>query len=88
MNDYNGFVVSFDNVPGNIFNGRKHGIFNTNTANSVRAAITVLNSSEQKKGFRISPMIRFKNEERKNLLKCDVLESIINDDIQIIDSHK
>lgn len=83
----NGYIVVFDNVPGNIFCGRKHGIFNTNTANSVRAAITVLNSSEQKKGFRISPMIRFKNEERKDLLKCDVLESIINDDIQIIDSH-
>lgn len=31
MNNYNGFIVSFDNVPGNIFCGRKHGIFNTNT---------------------------------------------------------
>ena len=80
----NGFVVVFDNVPGNIFCGRKHGIFNTNTANSVRAAITVLNTSSKKKGFRISPMIRFKNEERKELLKCEVLESTINDEIQIV----
>ena len=48
----NGFIVSFDNVPGNIFNGRKHGIFNTNTANSVRAAITVFNSDYIKKGIK------------------------------------
>ena len=80
----NGFVVVFDNVPGNIFCGRKHGIFNTNTANSVRAAITVLKTSNTKKGFRISPMIRFKNEERKELLKCEILESTINDDVQIV----
>ena len=80
----NGFIVIFDNVPGNIFCGRKHGIFNTNTANSVRAAITVLNSSKKNRGFRVSPMIRFKNEERKELLKCDVLESTINDEIQIV----
>ena len=31
----NGFIVAFDNVPGNIFCGRKQGIFNTNTSNSV-----------------------------------------------------
>ena len=61
----NGFIVAFDNVPGNIFCGRKQGIFNTNTANSVRAAITVLNRSGTLKGFRVSPMIRFKNEERR-----------------------
>ncbi len=83
----NGFIVIFDNVPGNIFCGRKHGIFNTNTSNSVRAAITVLNSSSKNKGFRVSPMIRFKNEERKKLLKCDVLEATINDDIQIVDEN-
>ena len=80
----NGFVVVFDNVPGNIFCGRKHGIFNTDTANSVRAAITVLKTSNTKKGFRISPMIRFKNEERRELLKCEILESTINDDVQIV----
>ena len=48
----NGFIVSFDNVPGNIFCGRKQGIFNTNTANSVRAAITVFNKSNKLKGFK------------------------------------
>ena len=54
---------------------RKHGIFNNNTANSVRAAITLLKKSDDKKGFKITPMIRFKNEERNKLLKCKVLYS-------------
>ena len=73
----NGFIVSFDNVPGNIFCGRKYGIFNTNTANSVRAAVSVLKKDENKKGFRISPLIRFKNEEREKLLNNRVLEKVI-----------
>ncbi|MBO5947655.1 N-6 DNA methylase [bacterium] len=80
----NGFVVSFDNVPGNIFCGRKHGIFNTNTANSVRAAITVLNKSENIKGFKISPLIRFKNEERKKLLSNDILVNTLPEKLQIV----
>ena len=81
----NGFIVNFDNVPGNIFCGRKHGIFNTNTANSVRAAITLLKKSDDKKGFKITPMIRFKNEERNKLLKCKVLEKVLPNEYQIID---
>lgn len=84
MNNYNGFIVSFDNVPGNIFNGRKHGIFNTNSTNSVRAAITVTENLKNKKGYRISPLIRFKTDERKILLNNKCLESLINDDYQIV----
>ena len=83
-----GFVVSFDNVPGNIFCGRKHGIFNTNTANSVRAAITVLNKSEEKKGFRVSPLIRFKNDERERLLNSELLEETLPNSYQVIGSNK
>ncbi len=83
MNNYNGFVVSFDNVPGTIFCGRKHGIFNSNTSNSVRAAITVVqNLSQNKSGFKISPLIRFKAIERESLLKNDVLESFLNPQFQ------
>ena len=82
----NGNIFVFDNVPGNIFYGKKHGIFNSNTANSVRASITILNSSKEKKGFKVSPMIRFKKEERKKLLKNDILESTLNDNLQIIDN--
>ena len=81
-----GFIVAFDNVPGNIFCGRKHGIFNTNTANSVRASITVL-SKDSSKGFKVSPMIRFKNEERSKLLKCSVLEKTLGKEMQIIDDN-
>ena len=81
-----GFIVAFDNVPGNIFCGRKHGIFNTNTANSVRAAITVLKKNSCYKGFKVTPLIRFKNEQRAELLRCDILESLLNEEIQIVDS--
>ena len=80
----NGFIVSFDNVPGNIFCGRKQGIFNTNTANSVRAAITVQNRNSVNKGFKISPLIRFKSAERKRLLNIDILEQLLPDNYQII----
>lgn len=79
-----GFIVSFDNVPGNIFYGKKHGVFNSNTSNSVRAAITVVNSSKTKKGFNISPLIRFKNEERSRLFKTSVLENTLNDEYQLV----
>lgn len=86
MNNYNGFIVSFDNVPGNIFNGRKHGIFNTNKGNSVRAAITVVENKENIKGFKLSPLIRFKTEERSKMLNNKYLESLINNRYQIVDS--
>jgi len=84
MNGHNGFVVSFDNVPGAIFIGRKHGIFNTNTGNSVRAAITVVEDKGCAKGFRMSPLIRFKNIERSELLKCSVLQRFIGHKRQLV----
>lgn len=84
----NGFIVSFDNVPGNIFCGRKHGIFNTNTANSVRAAITVLKKDNSLKGFRISPLIRFKNEERTRLLTSELLEKTLPCELQVVSNAK
>ena len=84
LNHCSGFVTSFDNVPGNIFCGRKHGIFNTNTANSVRAAITVVEDNNIPRGFRMSPLIRFKNEERAKLLQNDVLMSFIDDTYQLV----
>lgn len=87
MNNYNGFIVSFDNVPGNIFCGRKHGIFNTNTSNSVRAAITVVENKDNEKGFRTSPLIRFKNSERNSLLKCDVLQTFLADKLQCVNQN-
>lgn len=84
MNNYNGFIVSFDNVPGNIFNGTKYGIFNSNTSNSVRAAITVVKNESSEKGFKLTPLIRFKNNERKGLLNSKFLENFISDKVQLI----
>lgn len=60
-----GEIYSFDNVPSPLFCGRKKGVFNSNTSNSVRAAITLIDKN--KHGFRLSPMIRFKSEERIEL---------------------
>lgn len=76
LNEYEGEIYSFDNVPGNIFCGRKHGIFNTNTSNSVRAAITVVRKGSNE-GFRLTPMIRFKSSERKSLLTNECLERFL-----------
>lgn len=88
MNKNSGFVIAFDNVPGNIFYGRKHGIFNTNKTNSVRAAITVSEKNKKQKGFRITPLIRFKQTERKKLLKCNVLEGFLNPSFQTVTEKK
>lgn len=81
-----GFIVAFDNVPGNVFCGRKHGIFNTNTSNSVRAAITVIEKSDRK-GFRLSPLIRFKNEQRGMLFVPETLKSLLSEEIQVVDNN-
>lgn len=77
LNKCSGEIYSFDNVPGTIFCGRKHGIFNTNTSNSVRAAITVVRSKTSE-GFLLTPLIRFKSTERKELLCCKTLESFLS----------
>lgn len=87
LNQYNGEIYSFDNVPGNIFSGRKHGIFNTNTCNSVRAAITVVRKNDSD-GFRLTPLIRFKSSERKALLQCKILESFLSPKRQKISIDK
>lgn len=84
MNNYNGFIVSFDNVPGNIFSGRKLGVFNSNLVNSVRAAITVVENKGEDKGFRCSSLIRFKNEQRSSLLDIQVLEQFIGTKYQTV----
>lgn len=87
MNNYSGYIWSFDNVPGNIFNGRKHGIFNTNNVNSVRAAITVkINNIPE--GFKIGPYVRFASGERAAVVSYDYLNKLQLSDNQIIsNSH-
>lgn len=85
MDKHEGFIVSFDNVPGNIFNGRKHGIFNTNSSNSVRAAITVTKPGNN--GYKCSPLIRFKTEERNQLLNNEILERTLSSNYQRINEE-
>jgi hypothetical protein len=63
LSGYGGSIFAFDNVPASIFNGRKKGIFNSNKANSVRAAIMLYQKDFD--GFRVTPLIRFKNNERE-----------------------
>lgn len=70
-----GKIFSFDNVPGNIFKGKKFGIFNSNEANSTRAAISILNPNEE--NLYISPFIRFRSEERSKILNKDYLDSLL-----------
>ena len=61
-------IIAYDNVPGTIFNGRKHGVFNTNESNSVRAAITVSLESPDDGGIRSTPMLRWRNSERDDAI--------------------
>ena len=70
-------IFVFDNVPGNIFNGKKHGVFNSNTSNATRAAISVVNTKKTL-GAVVSPMIRFQTDERSRILSRDVLDNLLD----------
>ena len=69
-----GEIYSFDNVPGTLFNGRKQGVFNTNTANGVRASILVFNKSEAK-GYHLTHLIRFKTDEREKIININYVKN-------------
>ena len=75
-----GRIFAFDNVPANIFKGKKFGIFNSNEANSTRAAITII--EPDKKGFQVAPFIRFKSDDRKIVLTNEFLTNLLPDTIQ------
>lgn len=55
-------IYSFDNVPDTIFKGFKFGSQNTNTSNSTRAAITVIDKTSSKTV--ITPLLRWRAAER------------------------
>lgn len=59
-------IYAFDNIPGNIFLGVKFGSTNSNTANSMRAAITVAHKLEQ--SHKITSLLRWRSSERQSLL--------------------
>jgi len=79
--NFYGEIFSFDNVPGTLFNGRKHGIFNTNNANGVRASISSIKRNGHQ-GFRLSHLIRFKTDQRNDVIKLDFLRSKLGDTVQ------
>lgn len=84
LNNTESQLFVFDNVPGNIFKGKKYGISNTNTANSTRACISVINT-EKKKGCQVTPMMRFATAERSKLLdKSTLLNVISNSKYQLV----
>lgn len=61
-------IYCFDNVPDNIFRGIKFGSKNTNTVNSTRAGIIVAKQGGTKQIFRITPLLRWRVQERQKLL--------------------
>jgi len=61
-------IYCFDNVPDNIFRGIKFGSKNTNKANSTRAGIIVAKQTNKEQVFRITPLLRWRVNERQKLL--------------------
>ena len=60
-------ILCFDNIPGNIFKGVKFGSTNTNTANSIRVAITIALPGEGQP--HITSLLRWKSSEREKLFQ-------------------
>lgn len=79
--NFYGEIYSFDNVPGTLFNGRKHGIFNTNSANGVRASISSIKKNGHQ-GFRLTHLIRFKSDQRKEVINLEFLKSKLGNKVQ------
>jgi hypothetical protein len=80
LSNCGGSIFAFDNVPANIFKGKKFGIFNSNEANSTRAAITIIEPN--KKGFKVAPFIRFRTDDRKIVLNNEFLTSLLPNNLQ------
>ncbi len=68
LGNYNKVTIfNFDNVPANIFRGIKFGSKNTNTANSIRAAITIAQPGRGK--WKITSLLRWRSHEREELFR-------------------
>jgi tRNA1(Val) A37 N6-methylase TrmN6 len=66
LNSYaNVSIFNFDNVPANLFRGIKFGSKNSNTANSIRAAITI--AQPGKGNWHITSLLRWRSHERDDL---------------------
>jgi len=60
-------IFCFDNIPGNIFRGIKFGSSNSNSANSIRAAIMVARPNRGTP--KITSLFRWKSSERDRLFR-------------------
>jgi hypothetical protein len=60
-------IFNFDNIPGNIFYGIKFGSKNSNTANSIRAAVTVAIPGNGER--RITSLTRWRRSERDQMFE-------------------
>jgi len=81
FSSYSGEIYSFDNVPATLFSGKKHGIFNSNSANGVRASIMSIKKNDHK-GFRLTPLIRFKSIQRELVINIDFLKKMLGTKLQ------
>jgi hypothetical protein len=68
-------IYAFDNVPDTIFKGFKFGSQNTNTSNSTRAAITVMDKGSSKTA--ITPLLRWRAAERSAMF--DAAQNMLTD---------
>ncbi len=76
-----GEIFAFDNVPGTLFNGRKHGVFNTNSSNGVRAAIASIRRNGHQ-GFKLSHLIRFRSSQRVDIMNLKFLRTKLGTKVQ------
>lgn len=60
-------IYAFDNVPDTIFKGFKFGSGNSNTANSTRAAITIVQEKTDVHVSKITPLLRWRSAERETM---------------------
>lgn len=60
-------IYAFDNIPGNVFFGFKFGSENSNSANSIRVAITIANRFSKEK--ETTSLLRWRTEERDQLIR-------------------
>ena len=82
ISEHSGFIVPFDNMPGQVFNGRKHGVFKSNVQNNIRPAIMVCDNKMNEFGWLVAGMVRFKNGERDKVFTPECLESMVGNTYQ------
>lgn len=77
-------IYCFDNVPDNIFRGVKFGSQNSNSVNSTRPAILVGVTDSEEPRFRITPLMRWRTNERAVLFSCmDEMLAVIEPDASV-----